>query len=199
PVYPAGAPRSGRSRAVRGRRRSRVTPPPRRGRPARCAPGRPGPTDRSRIPRTRSPGRRGGACRGGGRRSYGLDRTCGAQERGPPPTGTVEGGAQRHGSTCSPRCRPGAPPPRGDGCAPKDDAVPGRALNGVRLDCSNVNGCRTCCVLTGVRVVVDSAPVGRTRRIAARLHRGDTVRRLSLAGRRLLPAPEPGTVWTGLQ
>src|SRR5699024_11429975 len=26
-----------------------------------------------------------------------------------------------------------------------------------------------------------------------------TVRRLSLAGRRLLPAPEPGTVWTGLQ
>src|SRR5699024_12784284 len=46
---------------------------------------------------------------------------------------------------------------------------------------------------------VDSAPVGRTRRIAARLHRGDTVRRLSLAGRRLLPAPEPGTVWTGLQ
>ena len=41
--------------------------------------------------------------------------------------------------------------------------------------------------------------MGRTRRIAARLHRGDTVRRLSLAGRRLLPAPEPGTVWTGLQ
>lgn len=41
--------------------------------------------------------------------------------------------------------------------------------------------------------------MGRTRRIAARLHRGDAVRQLSLSGRRLLPDPEHGNVWTGLQ
>lgn len=38
-----------------------------------------------------------------------------------------------------------------------------------------------------------------TRRAAAKLHRGDTVRQLGLSGRRFLRAAEPGNVWTGLR
>lgn len=41
--------------------------------------------------------------------------------------------------------------------------------------------------------------VSTTRRIAAKLHRGDAARRLSLSGRALLPAADPGNVWTGLR
>lgn len=41
--------------------------------------------------------------------------------------------------------------------------------------------------------------MGTTRRIAARVRRGETFRQLSLAGRPLLPPPEPGNVWTGFR